>query len=375
MSVWIRWILAISVLYFGAVSYWYVFHHKAYSQSGSSARAAMPSEAAAVPPIAFYFRAASAKTTKAFAPFQRQLIQSGKPEDALLITGLYFSDENNQQVPNLGELRAQEAARQFKTMLPLERIKTASRLEPRPAPSQSKRFEALDLAWVALNAPVPLIAPPEPLVFASGTAIAATGSDFDAFKAAFGRGADSQQFEITGVWYQSEVNAAGARDLGLERAKAARALFADVIAPGRTQLRSLLLSDSLPDSPFAAARFRWIDALPAQDVQGNQQLTLYFAVGKSTAILSKAETAQLKAFVSAANGKRVVVTGHTDTTGSSLKNRILAGDRAQFLAEALRSAGIKAEVLKASIASEAPKGSNATIAGRNQNRRAEASIR
>ena len=371
MSAWIRWILVISVLYFGAVSYWYVFHHKAYGHRGSAATA---SRGAAAAPITFDFRAASAKTTQAFAQFQQQLIQSGKPEDALLITGLYFTDEDNQQLPNLGELRAQAAAQQFQTMLPLERIKTASRLEQRRAPSQTKDFEALDLRWVALNAPVPMIAPPEPLVFASGTAIAATGSDFDAFKAAFGPGADTQQFEITGVWYQSEVDGAGTRDLGLERAKAAQALFTDIVAPARTQLRSLLLSDAPPASPFAAARFRWIDALPAQTAPGNQQLSLYFATGRSKTTLSAPEVAQLQAFVSAAKGKRVIVTGHTDTTGSSLNNRRLADDRAQFLAAALRSAGIQAELAQASIASEAPRASNNTIDGRKQNRRAEASI-
>ena len=371
MSAWIRWILAISVLYFGAVSYWYVKHHKAVGHI--RARSAQPVVLAA-PAIAFDYRAAAAKTTTYFPQFQQQLIQSGKPEDALLITGLYFSDENNQQVPNLGELRAQAAARQFQTVLPLERVKTASRLEQRPAPSQSTQFEALAFNWVALNAPVPDISPPEPLVFAAGSAIAATGADFDVFKAAFGPGTDAQQFEITGGWYQSEVAAAGTRDLGIERAQAAQALFADAIVPARTQLRSLLLNDAQPESPFAAARFRWIDALPASPPTSDRQLSVYFASGKSKSTLSKSELAQLQAFVGSANGKRVMVTGYTDITGSSLKNRTLAAKRAQFLVDLLRSAVIQAELSQASIASEAPKGSNDSAEGRKQNRRAEALI-
>ncbi len=369
MSAWIRWILAISVLYFGAVAYWYVKHHKAVGHSRATAATPVQS----VPPIAFDYRTAAAKTTPAFLQFQQQLIQSGKPEDALLITGLYFSDEDNGGVPNLGELRAQAAAAQFQTLLPLERIKTANRLEPRAAPSQTRVFEAIDFSWVALNAPVPMIAPPEPLVFDTGSAAAITGPDFSAFKSAFGQGGKDQQFEITGVWYQSEVAGAGTRDLGLERAKAAQSLFTSEIAADRTQLRSLLLSDALPASPFAAARFRWIDALPLAD-SSTQTLTIYFGSNRSTSTLTDQQTAQLKAFVDAAAGKRVLITGHTDTSGSAEKNRALATARAEFLSAALKQAGIQAELSQASIASEAPKGDNDTVDGRKANRRAEATI-
>ena len=370
MSAWIRWILAISVLYFGGVSYWYVKHHKAVGHTRAPTAAKTMQS---TPPIAFDFRAPAAKTTPAFSQFQQQLILAGKPEDALLITGLYFTDEDNGGVPNLGELRAQAAAGQFQTMLPLERIKTASRREARMAPSQSQIFEAIDFSWVALNAPVPYFAEPEPLVFDVDSAAPVTGTDFSAFRSAFGQGGKGQQFEITGVWYQSEVLGAGSRDLGLERAKAAQNLFADVIAPDRTQLRSLLLSDAQPASPFAAARFRWIDALPLA-ASSTQTLTIYFGSNRSTRTLTDGQSAQLQAFVNSAGGKRVLITGHTDTSGSAGKNRALAAARAEFLTAALKQAGIQAELSQASIASEAPKGDNDTVVGREANRRAEAAI-
>jgi flagellar motor protein MotB len=368
MSAWIRWILLLSAVYFAAASYWYVVHHKNSGQQRPQASAVISKAA----PISFNFRSGDALTSEEFPTFQRELIAQGRDEQALMITGLYFADEDNQQLPNVGELRANGAMRLFETALALERIKTQNRRVESKAPSQNTPFEALEFSWVALAAPVPRIAMDTPLSFNIGSAEAITSAEFPAFKTSFGKAMPQQLFEITGVWYASESTDPNV-DLGLQRARAAQALFADVMRTEQTILRSLRLDEAAPAAPFAAVRFRFIDSgVPA--APGPTALTIYFATGAANTVLDAETNAQLQAFVAAAQGKTVLVSGHTDITGNVAKNQKLASERAEYLANALRSAGLQSEIKTATMASENPVGDNSTDAGRRQNRRAEASL-
>ena len=75
------------------------------------------------------------------------------------------------------------------------------------------------------------------------------------------------------------------------------------------------------------------------------------------------------------NNSTVMVSGHTDSTGSADYNLELSKDRAMSVAEYLKGQGVKAsrfEVL--GMGSSNPIASNSNAAGRSQNRRVEIKI-
>lgn len=104
-----------------------------------------------------------------------------------------------------------------------------------------------------------------------------------------------------------------------------------------------------------------------------------FATGKST--LSQSAKTNLAAFakklttgedVSAAD---ITVEGHTDSTGSTAVNEKLSKERAQAVAEYLKSQGVpSSKITTRGLASEYPVADNGTAAGRAKNRRVEVYI-
>jgi outer membrane protein OmpA-like peptidoglycan-associated protein len=69
---------------------------------------------------------------------------------------------------------------------------------------------------------------------------------------------------------------------------------------------------------------------------------------------------------------RVIIEGHTDSVGSDSYNEELSRRRAQAVADALHARGVPAERLEAKgLGKSYPVASNASVAGRQQNRRVE----
>ena len=84
------------------------------------------------------------------------------------------------------------------------------------------------------------------------------------------------------------------------------------------------------------------------------------------------EIVRLAEFLKENPGRRVRIEGHTDSTGAITTNLVLSQRRAESVADALVSAGVPRAQLEATgLGPDFPVASNATAAGRQQNRRVE----
>ncbi|HET9034517.1 MAG TPA: OmpA family protein, partial [Dokdonella sp.] len=98
-----------------------------------------------------------------------------------------------------------------------------------------------------------------------------------------------------------------------------------------------------------------------------------FAPGQSSLRAEASESlAKVVEFVRQDPGKTIRIEGHTDSTGSANANQVLSQKRAEAVRDALESAGIDASrMIAVGVGSERPVASNATAAGRAQNRRVD----
>jgi outer membrane protein OmpA-like peptidoglycan-associated protein len=326
-------------------------------------------------PLSFQRSSATPMVAESFAAVKTELIQNAPSDQALEITGLYFADETSDARFDLGTQRALAVMKEFESTLPIERIKTTSRKRDQAAPTLAP-FAAAEFRWVALSAPVPVLRPANPLSFNPGSAEAIRGANFPEFQAALGQGSPGQSFEITGTWYQSEPHASGL-DLGLQRAAAAGQALG--IGTDRLALISRMLAGAAPAGPFEATQFRWIGTpivntpTPAP-AQSTPVLQVNFASNSAALLPAPAWQRDIAAFVAAAAGKSVRVTGHADSSGRAQKNSRLSRARAQALADALRSAGFTGKLELDAKSADEPAASNSEAAGKQQNRRAVARI-
>jgi outer membrane protein OmpA-like peptidoglycan-associated protein len=84
---------------------------------------------------------------------------------------------------------------------------------------------------------------------------------------------------------------------------------------------------------------------------------------------------RLASFMASNPNTRVIVEGHTDSTGSDTTNQALSERRAESVANALRSRGVDGSRLEiVGLGESFPVASNDTTAGRQQNRRVEVVI-
>ncbi|MCG6507045.1 OmpA family protein, partial [Vibrio parahaemolyticus] len=86
----------------------------------------------------------------------------------------------------------------------------------------------------------------------------------------------------------------------------------------------------------------------------------------------KEQLNDLVTFLNAHPQANVEITGHTDSSGSEAYNQKLSEKRAQAVSDALKEKGVDAARISAKGEGESsPIASNATAAGREQNRRVE----
>jgi len=92
-------------------------------------------------------------------------------------------------------------------------------------------------------------------------------------------------------------------------------------------------------------RYPWLLSLRPPEPQ---HLTLYFTTGKPQLTSeSEAQMQTLLAFIAKWPGSEVMITAHTDTTGSPELNDKLSLERASALCERLISHGLRAELVQA----------------------------
>ncbi len=108
-------------------------------------------------------------------------------------------------------------------------------------------------------------------------------------------------------------------------------------------------------------------------------LTVYFNTNASSLNLSSEERNKIKKiadYLSVVDGSHLLIVGHTDKTGNTKKNKVLAKERAEFVKKYFVRNGFDSKVIEViSRGQEQPIASNKTKEGRAKNRRVEITLK
>lgn len=222
-----------------------------------------------------------------------------------------------------------------------------------------------------------------------------TGNDLNLFKQnLLAAKMDESKFQITGKYYNWEADSFPGVDLGMERAKKIKALFAGDLLETDFELKSQLLNDgSLPTTQnLDICELGWIqyqipidsilDAANTEKVEkeeifveeNNNGIVIYFP-SKSTQEIGTAQVNEALAKLAKKmkkEGQPVSIVGHTDNVGDEKTNYDLALTRANTIMNMLIKKGISPRQVAAySIGENQPAATNDTEEGRQKNRRVE----
>ena len=135
----------------------------------------------------------------------------------------------------------------------------------------------------------------------------------------------------------------------------------------RTAVDSVAIKKAIADSLQAAA------AVPEIPVPGLH--TLYFDFNISVCEITAENSSHfelIKQYLAAASGKKVLVTGHSDSIGPEAAKEKVSAQRANFVKQKLAESGIALDAIEtASESDRKPFADNGTGEGRAKNRRAE----
>ena len=186
---------------------------------------------------------------------------------------------------------------------------------------------------------------------------------------------ENQILEITGLYYNDEVNSTKFIDLGIARAEAARLKLG--LDSTRVRLYSRLMETALDSIPYHEAcefNFRlnteYITELPSKTI-------IRFPLGKTKNINIKEVETYLDSIANRliASGEKIMITGHTDTIGDEKSNYSLGLRRAESLKNYLITKGVnEQQIITESKGSVESIAENNTETGRKQNRRTELQI-
>ena len=191
-----------------------------------------------------------------------------------------------------------------------------------------------------------------------------TGEDLPIFKQnLIAAKMDESKFQITGKYYNWEADSFPGVDLGMERAKKVKALFAGDLLETDFELKAQLVNDgTIPGNQEIFI------------IENKNGITIYFP-SKSTQEIG---TAQVNAALSKLakkmkiEGQPASIVGHTDNVGDEKTNYDLALSRANTIMKMLIKNGIPARQVAAySIGENQPAATNETEEGRQKNRRVE----
>jgi len=224
-----------------------------------------------------------------------------------------------------------------------------------------------------------------PLVFHAGAAEAITQATFPAFKQTTLDGLkDGQVLEITGLYYAGEKAPAGFANMGLARAEQVKALFVPPLAAERVVLTSRLASE-LPagesDSGLITAVAFDARQAPAANattiVETDDKIAILFPLSSAVQEANPKVDEYLAQLAQRLikNGESLVITGHTDNSGTPARNVIVGMHRAAHIRDLLVGKGMAHERIR--ILSEGaakPVASNDSVEGRRLNRRVELQV-
>ncbi len=123
-----------------------------------------------------------------------------------------------------------------------------------------------------------------------------------------------------------------------------------------------------------AAKNKEVTSVKTTTTAGNRKLTFYFPYGSQSSQYSSGSESDLQELVDAAKaaGKKITVSGHTDSDSSAEFNMSLGKRRADKVRAKVISLGMSgSDVISKSFGETKPIASNATEEGKQKNRRVE----
>jgi OOP family OmpA-OmpF porin len=206
--------------------------------------------------------------------------------------------------------------------------------------------------------------------------------------AAYLKANPGRKMTITGLYTSAEQNTTTFADLGLARADGIKQYLVKAGVPADSIATASKMTDltfNSTDSTHNALAFDFGGLeIPASKTEEGlaaaekyetvfEPMDLYFKTGSANYIKTDANQKFLKdakAFLAKNAGKKLALTGHTDSEGRDDNNMKLSEKRANEVMHQLEKAGIPAAQLTVSAKGETePKSSNETAEGRKANRR------
>ncbi|SAL67915.1 OmpA/MotB domain-containing protein [Caballeronia arvi] len=208
-----------------------------------------------------------------------------------------------------------------------------------------------------------------------------TGPTYTAYKVNMAGQRDTYRVNCSGL-FESEKScmAAAARICKDQQVVLTQALDGVQGTQGRNNPREMTFTCGTPPAPVVQAPAPQPAPAPAPAPVAARRVVLQgdtnFDTGSAT--LTSTAQSQLNAFLTANNGVRFTktqISGYTDSTGSVESNQRLSQARAESVARYLGARGLQSEQIEAKgFGASNPVASNATAAGRAQNRRVEINV-
>ena len=146
---------------------------------------------------------------------------------------------------------------------------------------------------------------------------------------------------------------------------------------------SIGVADMAPDESLAeSVEFDQAEETKAEDemvlATPPQPHLFYFNPGQTACDLTQDDREKMeaiKSFLSENVGRKLIVTGHSDKTGSADRNAVVSKQRAEFIRQELLNLGINADAIETDWKSyDEPVADNDSAEGRAKNRRTEIKI-
>lgn len=225
---------------------------------------------------------------------------------------------------------------------------------------------------------------PRPITFKFGDATAQLQNSFQSFKQstieALPKG---QLLEIVGLHFPGEVAPAGFANLGLARAAQIKELFVPPLSADRVVVSSKLeeaSGEENSDGLIEAVLFKVRDSAAPDDIEvvtTDNAISILFPHASVNWESNSQIDAALDQLVDrlSKSGESLLITGHTDNTGTAQQNLAMGLKRATRIKELLQNKGLdNARIRVYSEGQEKPVADNDTEEGKRQNRRVELQI-
>ncbi len=182
-----------------------------------------------------------------------------------------------------------------------------------------------------------------------------------------------QVMQVKGFYFGDEDNASTENDLGLARAKNVIRLLG--LGADRTQVVSEQKGEAYSaDEANNLIAFRYLRSTKNIVESDTGTTSLYFPYNSSKTITNAEIEAYLRNVADRINrsGEKIIITGHTDNTGTPGSNKVLGQWRADAVKNILVRYGVNPmRITTLSRGEDKPIASNDSDEGRSKNRRAE----